>query len=147
MAQMKEQDMMLRGWKTVAWVLVALVGVSLIPPMTVGGIELRRANIFSDLYSFHDATQTDTSEEIQLFDEAEFEVDMEAVSEQVEAMDSIPRQATVSYEWPLTMADMEPQRDTVILDSRRFSSRLTPIEDFSTDNRFATFCDTLIRAD
>lgn len=139
--------MMLRGWKTAAWVLVALVGVSLVPPMTVGGIELRRANIFSDLYSFHDATQTDTSEEIQLFDEAEFEVDMEAVSEQVEAVDSIPRQATVSYEWPLTMADMEPQRDSVILDSRRFSSRLTPIEDFSTDNRFATFCDTLIRAD
>lgn len=138
---------MLRGWKTAACVLLAMGGISLIPPLEAGGIELRRANIFSELYAFNDHTSTDNQSEAPLFDEAEFTVDMEAVSEQVEAVDTLPRQATVSYEWPLTMADVEPQRDTVILDTRRFSSRLTPIEDFSSDDRFARFCDSLIRSD
>ena len=139
-----QQDYLLRGWKTAAWVLVVLLVVSLIPPVTVGGVTLRRANIFSDLYAFDDPVAVQETAEVILFDEAEFAVDFEEVNRQIEA-DTTPHEVQVSYEWLLT--EEPTAREPFTLDSRRYSSRLTPIEDFSDEGRFAAFCDTLLYAD
>ena len=139
-----QQDFLLRGWKTAAWVLVVLLVVSLIPPVTVGGVTLRRANIFSDLYAFDDPVAVQETAEVILFDEAEFAVDFEEVNRQIEA-DTTPHEVQVSYEWLL--AEEPTAREPFTLDSRRYSSRLTPIEDFSDEGRFAAFCDTLLYAD
>ena len=139
-----EQDQLMRGWKTVAWVLVTLVAISLIPPVTVGGVTLRRANIFSDLYAFEERVAEMTAEEPVLFDEAEFAVDLAAVSEQIES-DTTPHEVQITYEWLL--ADEPQQREPMTIDPRRFASGFTPIEDFSDEGRFAAFCDTLLFAE
>ena len=143
------QDSLVRGWKTALGVLLTLMVVSLIPPFTVGGVELRRANIFSDLYRFEEHREAES--EI-LFDEEEFAVDMEAVSLQVEAVqqqlavaDTLPHEVPTEYRWKVT--DKEMARPAVEVDERLFSSRLTPIEDFSDEGLIAAFCDTLIEAD
>ena len=138
-----EQDYAPRALRTIGWVLLALLVVSLIPPTTVGGITLRRANIFADLYSFDDSHSTDTNTEVVLFDEEEFAVDLEAVSQQIEA-DTTHHEIERSYEWIL--AEELPDREPITFDSRRYASGKTPIEDFSADGRFASFCDTLIKA-
>ena len=138
-----QPDYLWRGWKTVGAVLLLLVVVSFIPPVTIGGITLRRANIFADLYSFDDSHSTDTNTEVVLFDEEEFAVDLEAVSQQIEA-DTTHHEIERSYEWIL--AEELPDREPITFDSRRYASGKTPIEDFSADGRFASFCDTLIKA-
>lgn len=138
-----KQDLLMRGWKTAAWVLLALLVVSLIPPVTVGGVQLRRANIFSDLYAFEDRAVEAVAEEPVLFDEAEFTVDLQAVSEQIEA-DTTPREVALSYEWLLAE---EPSRESFTIDERRYASALTPIEAGDDEGRFAAFCDTLLTAD
>lgn len=149
--QKPTQDFMWRGWKTALWVLIVLVGVSLIPPVTIGGIDLRRANIFSDLYQFEDRADESHAEE-PLFDEAEFEVDFEEVSQQVEAVqqqiaqaDTLPHEAPTEYRWTLT--EQTASRDEFTINPARYSARLTPIEDFSEAGLFAAFCDSLIEAD
>ncbi len=138
-----QQDYLWRGWKTIATVLLVLMVVSFIPPVTIGGVDLRRAHIFSDLYTFADR-EVNSSEEVVLFDESEFAVDLEAVSMQIET-DTTPREIERSYEWRLV--DAVPRRENFTLDSRRYATSLTPIEDFSDEDRFAAFCDTLLRAD
>lgn len=142
---------MLRGWKCALWVLIVMLGVSLIPPVTVGGVKLRRANIFSDLYRFEERSGEAASEE-PLFDEADFDVDFEAVSQQVEAVqqqlaqaDSLPLEVPTEYRWEA--GAKHTPREEVTINPARYSSRLTPIEDFSSEQRFAAFCDTLIEAD
>ncbi len=138
---------MLRGWKIALWVVIVMCGVSLVPPVTVGGVELRRTNIFADLYRFEE--RTEPQEEEMLFDEAEFEVDFEAVSQQVEAVqqklqqaDTLPHEVPVEYRW--TLHEQQHEHAALTINPARYSSRLTPIEDFSDEGRFAAFCDTLI---
>ncbi len=43
------------SWLAAAALIAVLVAVSFIPPQSVGGVKLRRANILSDLLSFDDA--------------------------------------------------------------------------------------------
>ena len=50
-----EKDYTCKGWLAVTALIAVLVAVSFIPPRTLGGIKLRRANILSDLISFDDA--------------------------------------------------------------------------------------------
>lgn len=141
---------MLRGWKIALWVLLVMVGVSLVPPVTLGGVELRRTNIFADLYRFEERSTTQ-EEATPLFDEAEFEVDLEAVSQQVEAVqqqlaqaDTLPHEVPTEYRW--TLSEQQPTRTEPTINPARYSSRLTPIEDFSQEGLIAAFCDTLIEA-
>lgn len=141
-----EQDYARQGLKTLCWVLLALIVVSLIPPVTVGGVKLRRANIYADLYAYETPAAAAPSEEVVLFDEEEFAVDLEEVSRQVVAVDTTPHEATISFDWLIGEA-AEAARTPFTIDTRRYSSRLTPIEDFSSDDRFAAFCDTLLAAD
>ncbi|MBR1994178.1 MAG: hypothetical protein IJ990_01380, partial [Alistipes sp.] len=67
-----QKDYSLRGWTTLFIVLLVLGVVSFIPPVTIGGVSLRRANIFSDLYTFDEIDKEASTEEVVLFDEAEF---------------------------------------------------------------------------
>ena len=140
---------MLRGWKIAAWVLIIMVGASLIPPVTIGGVKLRRANIYADLYRYEEHNTT-PSDDDALFDATEFDFDLEAVSQQVEAVqlaqaDTLPHEAPVEYRW--VVREHNTPREEVIINPARYSSRLTKIEDFSENQAIATFCDSLIEAD
>ncbi len=167
-------DYTLHGLRIAARVLAALVVVAFIPPVTIGGVHLRRANIFADLYAFDDPAEQPAATDGDLFDEADFEVDFEDVERRIDAgletapadtdaeksapsreaaesneasllPDTLPSAAAVSFEWRLG-APAAARREPAI-DPRRFAPRLTPIEDFSPDARFAAFCDTLLEAD
>lgn len=120
-----------------------LVAVSFIPPQSVGGVKLRRANILSDLLSFDDAEAAEPAAEPALFDEEEFHIDMAAVAERIEA-DTTPREVQITYEWLL--AQDTARRERAVPDSARFVATLTPIEDFSDSGRIQAFCDTLLNA-
>ena len=144
-------DYMLQGWKCALWVLLVMLVVSLIPPVTVGGVKLRRANIFADLYRFEERNEEAMNEE-PLFDEADFDVDFEAVSQQVEAVqqqlaqaDTLRHEVPTEYRWAIE--EQQIARSEINMNPARYSSRLTPIEDFSEEGLIATFCDTLIEAD
>ncbi len=66
------------------WVVAVLVVVSLVPAWSVGGVRLRRANILSEVVRYEaDAHSAETE---LPYDEAEFEIDLEAISEQVAAV-------------------------------------------------------------
>ena len=139
-----EKDYLHKGWMAAAALIAVLVAVSFIPPQSLGGVKLRRANILSDLIDFGDAEATAEAAEPQLFDEEEIHVDMEEVISRIEA-DSTPREAPASFEWDL-------RRDTLPLrprrpDTVRLLPELTPIEDFDTTGTgIRAFCDTLLHA-
>lgn len=78
-----KEDYTSRGWLVASATLLVLFIVSLIPPISAGGIELRRASIISDLVRFDDGQSVKEVEEQPEINVAEFEVDLEAVAEQV----------------------------------------------------------------
>ena len=131
------------SWLAAAALIAVLVAVSFIPPQSVGGVKLRRANILSDLLSFDDAEAAEPAAEPALFDEEEFHIDMAAVAERIEA-DTTPREVQITYEWLL--AQDTARRERAVPDSARFVATLTPIEDFSDSRRIQAFCDTLLNA-
>lgn len=55
MAADKEKDYTKKTFLLTAMVIAVLAGVSFIPPFTVGGVNIKRANIFSDIVDFGDA--------------------------------------------------------------------------------------------
>lgn len=77
-----KEDYTSRGWLVASATLLVLFIVSLIPPISAGGIELRRASIISDLVRFDDGQSVKEVEEQPEINVAEFEVDLEAVAEQ-----------------------------------------------------------------
>ena len=129
--------------------LLALVGVlvalSFIPPQNVGGVELRRANILSEILSFDDAV-AETPSEPELFDEEEFTIDLDEVSEQVEAaVVAVPEHIQKSYAWSVDSL-YTAERTKVEADTALLRHTTTPIEDFSKDSRMEAFYDTLLNA-
>ena len=72
-----EKDYSHRGWIAALALIAVLGAVSFIPPQSLGGVKLRRANILSDILSFEDAA-TEAAEPA-LFDEDDFHVDMAQV--------------------------------------------------------------------
>ncbi|MBR5850424.1 MAG: hypothetical protein IKZ12_05125 [Alistipes sp.] len=141
-----EQDYAPRALRTIGWVVLWLVVLSLIPPITVGGIKLRRANIFAELYAFDDAHAEAQEPTNSLFDEVEFAVDLEEVSRQIEQIEEPSHTLQRQFEWVIE-GYASPSRAAIEVDTRRYIPKLTPIEDFSSEDRFAAFCDTLLRAD
>lgn len=122
-----EKNYLNRGCIALTMLIAVLVGVSFIPPQSVGGIHLRRANILSDLLTFEDAAETKA--EPALFDEEEFHVDMEQVAERIVA-DSLADSVRTTFEWSLARPDstLRARRpDTV-----RLTPRIVPIEDYDT---------------
>ena len=78
-----EKDYSHRGWIAALALIAVLGAVSFIPPQSLGGVKLRRANILSDILSFEDAAAE--AAEPALFDEDDFHVDMAQVARRIEA--------------------------------------------------------------
>ena len=88
-----EKDYTHRTWLAAVALLAVLGGVSLIPPCTVGGVALRRANILSDLVRFEEAAVESPSQVV--LDEEEFRVDLTDIAAQIEAADTLVREREV----------------------------------------------------
>ena len=96
-----KEDYTSRGWLVASATLLILFIVSLIPPISAGGIELRRASILSDLVRFDDGESKTESEPQPEINVAEFEVDLEAVAEQVAKTQALasPTGSATSASW------------------------------------------------
>lgn len=128
----EDNDYTHRSWLAVAALIAVLAGVSLIPPHSVGGVSLRRANILSDLIGFDDESPTLLASQVAL-DEEEFRIDLERVAEQVAgqvAADSLPKTVRTTFHWQLGKQDTTVR--TVCVDSLRFFGTVQPIEDFDS---------------
>lgn len=143
-----EKDYAHRGWIAALALIAVLGAVSFIPPQSLGGVKLRRANIFSDILAFDDVAAGST--EPALFDEDEFHVDMAQVAERIEAerieADTAPRPVQTTFKW-LLRQDTSGRR-AVIPDSSRLNPTPVAIEDFGTpdSSRLRAFYDTLLYA-
>ena len=63
-----EKNYIHKSWQAVAALIAVLAAVSFIPPQSIGGVKLRRANILSDLLVFDDSQASAEAAEPQLFD-------------------------------------------------------------------------------
>ena len=136
-----------RGGLAVTALLAVLVAVSFIPPQSIGGVKLRRANILSELLSFDDASgdahRLEPVEELS-------RIDLDSVAGCIAATDTLPTVKQLRYAWrlpadSLTAADAAPF--VPVPDSVRRSPALIPIEDFSAaGDRMEAFYDTLLHA-
>lgn len=142
-----EKDYTHRTWQAAAALIAVLVAVSFIPPQSIGGVHLRRANILSDLLTFDDKAATEQQSESALYDEEEFRVDLEEVASRIEA-DTLVREVPTLYEWrlpaPETGADDYELREPDT--TRWITAEIVPIEDYSDSSRLRAFCDTLLLA-
>lgn len=141
-----EKDYTHRTWQAAAALIAVLVAVSFIPPQSIGGLRLRRANILSDLIAFDDASGAGKEADTKLYDEEEFRVDLAEVASRIEA-DTLRREVPTSYEWRLAADSTEGDpyaRHRA--DTLRRTAELIPIEDYSDSGRLRAFCDTLLLA-
>lgn len=105
-------------------------------------MKLRRANILSDLLAFDDVGEEIESE---LFNEADFRVDMEEVAERIDA-DTVASRVQTTFKWSIPHSNA-PRRQ-VTPDSTLLHPTLTSIEDFAAaeNGGISAFCDTLLLA-
>ena len=126
-----EKDYSHRGWIAALALIAVLGAVSFIPPQSLGGVKLRRANILSDILSFEDAAAE--AAEPALFDEDDFHVDMAQVARRIEAerieADTAPRPVQTTFEW-LLRQDSSGRR-AVVPDTVRLNPALVAIEQFA----------------
>lgn len=141
----RPEDYTRRSRIAVIALVAVLAAVAFIPPQRIGGVQLRRANILSDIVRFDDdAAAGRAGAEPELFDEEEFRVDLEAVVERIVA-DTAPRRIPVTYAWRTgrdSLAGREPFPDTLPLPR----TECVPIEDYSAEGRMQAFYDTLLLA-
>ena len=80
-----QDDFTSRGWLVALATLAVLIVVSFIPPISVGGVSLRRASIISDLITMQSSVPADEAlaEAAPEIDVEEFEVDLEQVAQTV----------------------------------------------------------------
>lgn len=121
-----------RTFALAATVLAMLMGISFIPPLYAEEYTLRRANIFSELYSFGDSRpERLLPPEV---DVADFDVDFDDVAEQVAVVQEqiAPTAAETSLSWNMMDEELAPlSADTVAraaFDGRDFLS-LLPAEE------------------
>lgn len=143
---MTPQDYTRRTWQAAVALIAVLTAVAFIPPQTIGGIPLRRANILSDVLHFDDkhaasAALPELDDEFtgdfhrfagQLdAGEAPLPADTTAADEApAAASDTLPAASPHSFEWapyPNSRAAEPPTCDTA-----RLTAALTPVEDFDT---------------
>ena len=74
-----------RGWQVACTSLLLLALISFIPPITVGGVKLRRASILSDVIDHSASQEHQSTELVELpeIDVKEFEVDLIEVAQKV----------------------------------------------------------------
>ncbi len=140
------EDYAPKSWLAVTALIVVLVAVRFIPPQSVGGVKLRRANILSDLVSFDDAPVANTVFEPAI-DEL-VRIDLDSVAGCIVAADTLPPAAQIVYAWsplPDSLSEFVARRLPVVPDSTLSSPALVPVEDFS-GGQMEAFYDTLLRA-
>ena len=144
MMQPAPENYLRRAWMAAAALLGVLVAVSFIPPQSIGSIRLRRANILSDLVAFDDLPAPEATPSA-VFDEEEFQVDMEEVVEQIEA-DTLPPRVQTLFEW--TLGRDTTARPVIRPDTAARPRRVIPIERFDTERAdgMHAFYDTLLAA-
>ncbi len=124
------QDYSRQGFKAVAWLIVVLLGVSFIPPQTVGNVTLRRANILSDIVTFDDPEK----EVMEILDERDYEIDLAQVALRVaeaKAVNTLPDSVPTTIEWNLMpLPDSIPTTEMELTPPTRMIPIATPIEDF-----------------
>lgn len=143
-----------RGFFAAAAALAILLAVSFIPPLTAGGVKLRRASIIADLIDHSDKSSVDKEALPPEIDVAEFEVNLAQVAEQVAQTTATasPTGEATSASWdgfqellPAendTLADSEPhiRREKQHLPEVDYShilpadSLITPIESFGGED-------------
>lgn len=151
-----EKDYTHKSWMAVAALIAVLAAMSFIPPHSIGGVKLRRANILSDLYAFDDAPSVAEEAVSSLFDEEDFRVDMLEVAERI--ADTLPRAVQTTFFWD-TAADARPETNAdsiaaacgsrrAIPDTALLGPALIPIEepDTAAVGIIHAFCDTLLNA-
>lgn len=153
------QDYTRRTGPAVCLLILVLIGIAFIPPCTVGGIRLRRANILPELFAFDDpASQTDGVPQL----EEAFSVDLDQVARRIarsrsasarpgddpasaatpaEEPSAIPRSDSAAtdtlraydpFEWSLGGADDRLRPQTLSGDTTYYYPERIPIEDFDT---------------
>ena len=142
-----EKNYIHKSWQAVAALIAVLAAVSFIPPQSIGGVKLRRANILSDLLVFDDSQAAAAEAEPQLFDEEEFHVDISEVAERIVA-DTLFSEVQTTFLWDLAQVGPTAAPRHVVPDTVRWSAALTPIEEADTvaAPSFRSFCDTLLAA-
>ena len=123
-----EKDYTHRSWIAVTLLIAVLIGLSLIPPQTLGGVSLRRANILSDLISFEE--DLEKAEKAIDLDDADFHIDLTQVARQI--ADTVPQHAPTTSEWNLREEANDTTAQPRLPHSIRLSPTLIPIEDFDT---------------
>ncbi len=152
------EDYSLKSGLAVTALIAVLVAVSFIPPQRIGGVELRRANILSEVLLFDDAPAVQT-EWVAEPDEELPAFDMDSLTDCIASADTLREELQLVYAWrPAAAAGEEREAenlaDWAAGDSLRLvrqqdtllrSPQLIPIEDFGSD-RMEAFYDTLFRA-
>ena len=140
-----------RGWIAVTALIAVLVGVGFIPPQTIGGVKLRRANILSDLIVFDEARAEEPAE-TGIAEEEILRIDIDSVAECIAATavstaEADPDAPQLTYAWRLLPDSVAFEREIPTPDSVCKSPALVPIEDFSGERgRMQAFYDTLLHA-
>lgn len=112
---------------------IVLALLSFIPPQRVCGVELRRANVLSDIFTF---SVDDIVEEVELvLDQAEYEVDFDQVELEVHSLEERDVEVGSSYSWhEAEEVTLEELPDIKESSRERFlpGVEVTPIEDYDT---------------
>ena len=138
----RSENYTFNGWIAAAALVGVLVAVSFIPPRTLGGVKIRRANILSDIFDFDDTPAR--SPESAVFNEEEFQVDMTEVAERIDA-DTLPPRVQTLFEW-------EIGRDTTlraeVLPDTACTRRIVAIEEYDSlrPDGMRAFYDTVLLA-
>ena len=150
---MAPQDYTRRSFQAAAALIAVLVCVAFIPPQTICGIPLRRANILSDVLRFDDKEAADEtlpelddefSGDFHRFagqlDAGEAPLPADSIAAEPPAADTLSATPQLAFEW--TPADSEPPTEPPTGDTARLLTTLTPIEDFDTlaDGPLYRFC-------
>ena len=150
---MAPQDYTRRSFQAAAALIAVLVCVAFIPPQTICGIPLRRANILSDVLRFDDKEAVDEtlpelddefSGDFHRFagqlDADEAPLPADSIAAEPPAADTLSAAPQLAFEW--TPADSEPPTEPPTGDTARLLTTLTPIEDFDTlaDGPLYRFC-------
>lgn len=119
-----------RTWVAAVSLIAVLAVVAFVPPHTVFGVSLRRANILSDLVRFDDALagRAAAAEEVAEATPEELDVDFEQIAELISADTAAVRETPASYEWILS-DECAPRRRAVLPAP---AAEYVPIEDFDT---------------
>lgn len=109
-----------------------LVGVSFIPPLEVWGVQLRRANILSELIRFEETGVAEGSEVVAEAEIEEIEVDWEELSAQVAESQPIRRaDQEPTLHWLVEGADSLPMQHP-LASLQPHAPPAVPIEDFDS---------------